>query len=970
MRPWWAGEGTAAVYDTTDSGTPSGTVTFSEGTSTLGTATLDSTGTATFSSSTLAVGSDTITASYSGDVVYASSTDTETEEVNPIGTTPTTTAVTALPSPAVSGEAVTLTATVSDTTGSGTPSGTVTFSEGTSALGTATLDSTGTATLSTTALAVGNDTITASYGGDATYAISDGTVAETVDPVGTTATTTALTASPNPVVSSQPVTFTATVSGASGSNVPTGMVTFSQDGTTLGTAPLNSTGGATFSTSELNVGSDIVTATYGGDTTYASSSKSVTEEVKQATSTAITASPNPLVAGQSVTLTTTVSDTSGSGTPTGTVTFSNGSTTLGTATLNSSGTASFSTTALPVGNDTITASYSGDTTYAASTGTVTETVDQTGTTATTTSVTASPNPAVSGQTVALTATVSSSTGSAAPTGTVTFSQGSTILGTTTLDSAGTATVSTSALVVGSDTITASYGGDTTYAASSSTVTETVNPIGTTATSTALTASPNPGIFGQSVTLAATISHTTGSGVPSGTVTFSEGGTTLGTATLDSTGAASFSTTALSVGSDTFTASYSGDTTYAASSDTVTETVNQAPTSTALTASPNSAVSGQPVTFTATVSGTTGSGTPTGTVTFSEGSTTLGTATLNSSGAATLSSSTLAVGSDAITASYIGDATHAGSSGNVTETVNQVGTTATSTALTASPNPASSGQPVTLTATISHTAGSGAPTGTVTFSEGGTTLGTATLTSSGTATFSTSALSAGTDTITASYSGDTTYAASNGTGTETVNQVVPTGYTIKADVPLLTPDNAPYTGFSFANAMVGATYTYSAASSGGGTPVTGSGTVSSATQDVTGIDLASLPSGTVTFSVKLSNGAGAGATVTATTILNQAAPAGYTITADNNPVTAATASSTGFTFTGAEVVTTYQYTITSSGSVSTNAVTGSGKVTAANQNVTGINVSALADGTLTFSVTLTDTAGNTGIAKTTNADKTT
>ena len=166
-----------------------------------------------------------------------------------------------------------------------------------------------------------------------------------------------------------------------------------------------------------------------------------------------------------------------------------------------------------------------------------------------------------------------------------------------------------------------------------------------------------------------------------------------------------------------------------------------------------------MTFTATVAPTTGSGVPTGTVTFSESGTTLGTGTLNSSGAATFSTSTLAVGSDIITATYSGDATYASSSNTVTETITAAGTTATTTAVTASPSVAVYGQSVALAATVSPTSGSGEPTGTVTFSEGSTTLGTATL-ESGTATLNTSTLAVGSDTITASYSGDATYAGSS------------------------------------------------------------------------------------------------------------------------------------------------------------------------------------------------------------------
>ena len=226
-----------------------------------------------------------------------------------------------------------------------------------------------------------------------------------------------------------------------------------------------------------------------------------------------------------------------------------------------------------------------------------------------------------------------------------------------------------------------------------------------------------------------------------------------------------------------TASYSGDTTYAPSNNSsspVSEIVSQvgtSATSMTVTASPTSSVSGQPVTFTATVTGTTGSGTPTGTITFTNGSTTLGTGSLNSSGVATFSTSstsTLPVGNETITATYNGDATYASKSQTVTETVDQVGTSVTSTAVTALPTTTLSGQSVTFTATVTSTTGSATPTGSVTFTNGSTTLGTETLTS-GVATFSTSTLPVGSDTITASYSGDTTYAPSTNTATETVNQ---------------------------------------------------------------------------------------------------------------------------------------------------------------------------------------------------------
>jgi cyclophilin family peptidyl-prolyl cis-trans isomerase len=96
----------------------------------------------------------------------------------------------------------------------------------------------------------------------------------------------------------------------------------------------------------------------------------------------------------------------------------------------------------------------------------------------------------------------------------------------------------------------------------------------------------------------------------------------------------------------------------------------------------------------------------------------------------------------------------------------------------------------------------------------------------------------------------------------------------------------------------------------------------------------------------------------------AAPSGYTIAPDQTLIGSSSASSTGFTFAGAATGTTYSYTINSSGGGT--AVTGSGSVTSATQDITGINVSTLVDGTLTYSVTLANSAGAVGTAATSTA----
>lgn len=193
--------------------------------------------------------------------------------------------------------------------------------------------------------------------------------------------------------------------------------------------------------------------------------------------------------------------------------------------------------------------------------------------------------------------------------------------------------------------------------------------------------------------------------------------------------------------------------------------------------------------------------------------------------------------------------------------------------------------------------------------------------------------------------------------------VPSGYSITANNSMLTSTTAASTGFTFANAVVGTTYSYTISSSGGGTAVTGTGTVTSATQNISGINVSTLPYGTLTYSVTLTNGAGAGTAATAKAILDQYVPSGYAITAGSSKFNATTGASASFTLTNAEVGSTYNYAITSSNGGTT--VTGSGKVTSATQAVSGINLSSLNDGTLTFSVTLTNGVG-TGTAATTTS----
>jgi hypothetical protein len=146
---------------------------------------------------------------------------------------------------------------------------------------------------------------------------------------------------------------------------------------------------------------------------------------------------------------------------------------------------------------------------------------------------------------------------------VTFKDGSTTLGSGTLDGSGQATYSTIGLALGSHSITATYATDGNFNAStSSTLTQTVNKASSSVT---VSSSANPSNTGQSVTFTATVSAVApGSGTPTGTVTFKDGSTTLGSGTLNGPGQASYSISTLMVGSHSITATYGGDSNFTTS----------------------------------------------------------------------------------------------------------------------------------------------------------------------------------------------------------------------------------------------------------------------------------------------------------------------------------------------------------------------------------------------------------------------
>ncbi|WP_200978007.1 MBG domain-containing protein [Echinicola sp. 20G] len=197
-----------------------------------------------------------------------------------------------------------------------------------------------------------------------------------------------------------------------------------------------------------------------------------------------------------------------------------------------------------------------------------------------------------------------------------------------------------------------------------------------------------------------------------------------------------------------------------------------------------------------------------------------------------------------------------------------------------------------------------------------------------------------------------------TDTETKDTSAPSGYTVGIDQSGITTSNQSTASFTFAGAEVGSTYNYTLSSSGGGTNVTGTGTIATATDQISGIDLIGLGDGTITLSVILTDTFGnAGNAATDTETKDTTAPSAYTVSIDQSSINNGNQSSVSFTFAGAEVGTTYNYTISSSGG-GTN-VSGSGTIATATDQISGIDLSGLGDGTITLSVNLTDIFSNTG-----------
>jgi sugar lactone lactonase YvrE len=719
-------------------GAIAGLVTFSEGAVILGTAQVNSSGIAGIAVSTLTVGLHNISASYPGNTNYASGTSNIL--VQSISSTSTTTVLTAGGTSSLSGKPVTLTVTVISPTG--TPTGNVVFRDGVTNIGQGTLSAQGVATLSISSLAVGQHTLTAVYQGDSSYLTSAS--ASLVETISLASTSLTLASPASPVDVGTTVTFTSVLTG--NGVAPTGALTLHDGSAVLATQNVANTGAFTFSISTLALGTHTLTAQYAGDTNNSqATSNAITIAVQQAaTTTSLTTNANPSTLGQNLTLTAGV--TSSGANLTGSVSFLDGGSAIGSAALNANGTAALTTGSLSFGPRMLTAVYSGDANHTTSTSpALSEQIVQVAGVA----LTSSPNPSISGTNVIFSATMLG-VGPLVPTGSVIFSDGASALATVQLGATGAGSLQTSALTVGSHTITARYSGDSNYALASSSLIQTVQSANT---QVALTASANPATYATLLALSATV--TSNGGVATGTVNFTDGGAAIGSASLNAGGVAPLTTSSLAPGTHSIVANYAGDGRASASTSIPLALNVRQTTSVALATSASPAQTLSPILFTAAV--TNRGVTPvTGTVTFTDGATLLGTAALDATGHATLTVPSLSAGNHAIVASYGGDNNDFAS---VSPALTQgVQLRATTTALATSQIDPANPQQVTLIGLVSWT-GPIPPTGSITFTNGGTVIGSSPINSSGAATINITLDTNVTENIVATYNGDVSYASS-------------------------------------------------------------------------------------------------------------------------------------------------------------------------------------------------------------------
>jgi hypothetical protein len=649
-------------------GTPDGTVTFTDTSTGVTTpASLDLLGWAKLTISGLAVGAHPIVAHYAGTANFAAADGTFSQTVNAAPTTPT---LSVSAGPWRFAETIRFSCKVSSSAGS--PTGTVTFSEGTTILFTAAAPSGTSAgspvwTWETSTLPVGDHPVKCAYASDGNFGSSTSAASAvfvdkgvtTTDLKSAPATTTTSTTSTTAYYGDA-VVLSAKVAGSGA----TGTVTFLEGGTPLGNPVSVVNGTASLTLSSLGVGAHTIVASYSGDGSWASSTSGVaTVQVKVHTALSLSTVPTVPVFGGSVQLVATLSNLPSSAPmPTTRAQFYDGAFPLGSASFSSGSAVLPAYTPDIGGTHGYSVSMAGDANYDPFFGASQATLVAPASVSL--GLSSSANPGTYGTGIVFTAGVSWPGTLVVPTGSVTFSDTfagiTTTLGTAAVDSAGNAALLPLLLPGGTHTVTAAFLATANFAAPGPVdLIQVVSPAVTSA-ALALPIGTNPSVFGKSVTLSCAVSSA--AGIPGGTVTFLDATTLPATSypAALSGGIATLTSTAFGVGDHPITCQFGGDANFVgATSNTITLTVTSPATLTTLAVSSNPVLDDKPVTFTATVKGTTGV-VSTGTVTFRDGAKVVGSAAVSATGTAVLTLKSLNEGTHTITAAYGGSASFAGS----------------------------------------------------------------------------------------------------------------------------------------------------------------------------------------------------------------------------------------------------------------------------------------------------------------------
>jgi hypothetical protein len=403
-------------------------------------------------------------------------------------------------------------------------------------------------------------------------------------------------------------------------------------------------------------------------------------------------------------------------------------------------------------------------------------------------LTASPEPSPFLTPFTLTSSLVAPNNGPAPTGTVQFAIDGANFGSPVTVSSSTATLAVPASAsstIGQHNLSAVYSGDINYAQTNLAGTHAVSQLPTTTTLTPTT--PLQIYYGQAADGVYSVQVQNSTYPATGTITVYDNGVAVAGCTNIAFGAQcpyGDPPEFLSAGTHALTVGYNGDTYNVASlSNAVLYTVQPDVTTASLVSSLNPAPQGQPVTFTFTDTGNFAP--PSGAVTFSEffpstglvallGSATLTPGTGTSS-TASLTSSNLPVGTDTIIANYNGTQNFP----PATDTINEVITplAASTMTLTSSVNPSTVGQNVIFTATVVPAGVGPVPTGAITFLDGTSILGTATLNAASIATFATSTLALGNHNISANYPGDINNGPSSAGLVQVVAAPIPSAFTL-------------------------------------------------------------------------------------------------------------------------------------------------------------------------------------------------